>query len=129
MEDFKARLWRLMQKNNLNNSSLGRLLDKAPSTVKFWREGKWPEMPTIEKIAEVLNVTPAYLLYGIEDSGKPYNVKNHQSTQVAELETTYGIPKEDLIEFYQWKAQKSKQEAESALKQAERLKSDKVDAI
>ncbi|MDP1816706.1 MAG: helix-turn-helix domain-containing protein [Leadbetterella sp.] len=114
MEAFNVRLKRLMGLKNLNNSSLGRQINKVPSTVKNWVDGIGkPELNTLEDMAEILGVTPAYLLYGVEDPPK----KN----LLEEPQAVYGIPKEDLIEFYKWKA-------DMATKQVERLKSIEVDA-
>jgi transcriptional regulator with XRE-family HTH domain len=114
MEAFNVRLKRLMGLKNLNNSSLGRHIKKVPSTVKNWVDGIGkPEINTLELIAEILDVTPAYLLYGVEEK-PPQNV-------LREPEPVYGIPKEDLIEFYKWKAKE-------ATKQVERLKRIDVDA-
>lgn len=116
-----------MQENNLNNSSLGRLIDVSPSTVKFWREGKWPEMPKIEKIAEALKTTPSYLVYGVEEN-KAYKIQESGSKQLQEPLGQYGITKDELVEFFKWKAEKAIKEAETATKQVERLKSTEVDA-
>lgn len=127
MEDFKARLWRLMQSKNLNNSSLGKILGKAPSTVKYWREGTWPEMATLIKIAEALEVSLEYLLFGIKGQ-KSYEIKESDDLHLQEPEERYGIKKDDLIEFFIWKAEKATQQAQEATKQVERLKSTEVDA-
>lgn len=112
MEDFKGRLARLMKEKNFNNSSLGREIDKVPSTVKKWVDGEgMPELKAIDKIASTLQVSPAYLLYGVED-----------------LNPKIGISSEELIEFFKWKSEKATKEAEIANLQVERLKSTEVDA-
>ncbi len=122
MEDFKGRLSRLMKEKNFNNSSLGREIEKVPSAVKKWVDGEgMPELKAIDKIAKILQVSPAYLLYGVEET--PPMV-------LREPEPVYGveITKDELIEFYKWKAEKANNEAETATKQVERLKSTEVDA-
>ena len=119
-----------MKEKNYNNSSLQRALGyKSPSSVQRWVAGSgMPELSAIKEIAKALGVSPSYLLEGVEDK-KSYEIKSNSDAQlVQEPVSTYGISKEDLIEFYKWKAAKSKEEAEKATKQVERLKSTEVDA-
>ncbi len=114
----------LMKEHRLNNSSLGRLIDKVPSTVKKWADGLgMPELSIIDKIASELKTTPAYLLYGIKEPDPP--------NELQEPTAVYGtikLDKEELIEFYKWKADKATKESEVATKQIERLQNSQVDA-
>ena len=111
-----------MQEKNLNNSSLGRLLDKSPSTVKFWREGTWPEMPTLVKIAQVLEVTLEYLLFGEKK-------EEVRSKSASDTISTDEISKDDLIEFYRWKAEKALKQNQELMASNDQLKNNKVDAF
>lgn len=111
-----------MQEKNLNNSSLGRLLDKSPSTVKFWREGTWPEMPTLIKIAQVLEVTLEYLLFGEKK-------EEVRSKSASDTISTDEISKDDLIEFYRWKADKAIKQNQELMASNDQLKNNKVDAF
>lgn len=124
MEDFKARLIRLMKEKKYNNSTLAIAIGaKSPSTVQQWVVGKgMPELNNIEKISIQLNTTPAYLLYGIKEPAPP--------EQLREPEETYGIKieKSELIEFYKWKADQAAKASEIATKQIERLQNSQVDA-
>jgi transcriptional regulator with XRE-family HTH domain len=128
MSDFKERLLKLMKERNFNNSTLGEALGyKSPSTVLKWTTGKgMPDLHKIDQLAKALGADPSYLLFGTY-AAKPYGIESQQLT-AAEPVSAYGISKEDLIEFYKWKAEKATQQAEEATKQAERLKSTEVDA-
>jgi transcriptional regulator with XRE-family HTH domain len=118
MEDFKTRLEKLMKKEGYNQSSLARKLDIKPQTVSLWLLGKaMPELPLHYKIAEILNVSPAFITYG-----QVYTINEEDNSQVAEEQTGYNIKTDDLIEFYKWKAEKKTEEAEKAKQTAERLK-------
>lgn len=123
MEDFVTRLKRLMSEKKLNNSSLQRELGyKSPSTVQAWVKGKgMPELSAIPEVAKALGVTPSYLLHGVEEH-------EHTPNKVEEPMASYGISKDELVEFFQWKAAKANEKAEEAQKQVERLKSTEVDA-
>lgn len=81
-----------------------------------------PELNIIDKIAQTLGTTPAYLLYGIKELAPP--------EQLREPEETYGIriEKSELIEFYKWKADQAAKASEIATKQIERLQNSQVDA-
>lgn len=50
----------------VSQSELARLLDVQPSTVQRWEAGaKQPSFETVEHLARVLGVSPAYLAFGI----------------------------------------------------------------
>lgn len=118
-----------MDKKKFNNSTLAIELGySSASSVQKWVKGRgMPELKRIPQIAKTLDVSESYLLHGVQDQ-KDYDTESEVS-KVEEPMATYGISKDELIEFYQWKANKSKLEAETAIKQVEKLKSDKVDAI
>lgn len=110
MENFNERLQALMDEKKLNNSSLSRKLNKVPSTVKKWVDGDgMPELPIFYQLANLLGVRPSYLLFGEHEV---------QKYPVEEPKPAYGISKEDLIEFYEWKAKEATRKAEM-LKQME----------
>jgi transcriptional regulator with XRE-family HTH domain len=124
MEEFKDRLKKLMKGKKFNSSSLSRQLGKASTTVLNWVDGKaMPELNIIEKIAAELGTTPAYLLYGIKEPDPP-----NQLQEPAAVYGTIKLDKEELIEFYKWKADKAVKESEQATKQIERLQNSQVDA-
>jgi transcriptional regulator with XRE-family HTH domain len=109
MKKFNERLEALMNEKKYNNSSLSRKLNKVPSTVKKWVDGDgMPELPIFYQLANLLGVKPSYLLFGDEE----------QPLILEEPKAKYGIPKEDLIEFYEWKAKEALRKAEM-LKQME----------
>ena len=118
MKNFNERLEALMNEKKYNNSSLSRKLNKVPSTVKKWVDGDgMPELPIFYQLANLLGVKPSYLLFGDEEK---------EPLTLAEPNPAYGIPKEDLIEFYEWKAKEATRKAKM-LKQME-LDEDKVDS-
>jgi transcriptional regulator with XRE-family HTH domain len=124
MENFSDRLNRLMKEKKISQTKLSQLLDIRQSTVSSWcREISMPDVPTQIKIAEIFEVKPEYLTYGVE--------KSELETTFIGLEDTkenFGITKDELIEFYKWKADKAVKEKDELLKSNQRLKHTKVGA-
>lgn len=68
---FASLLQNLMSERNLSNYKLAKMVGCSQSTVKYWLDGSSvPQNRTINSLADVLGVTPAYLrgeedLYGL----------------------------------------------------------------
>ena len=70
MKTLKERLLRLLKDNDISQSQLADKIGCTRAAVNQWlRTGREPSPELLRKMAEILNTTPAYLLFGDEGTG------------------------------------------------------------
>lgn len=127
METIGHRIKRLRKEKKMSQDQLGDMVGVKQTAVSGWENDKnYLDRVNLKKLAEVLQVKLKYLEYGEEEYQQ--KSQNISTPVINEPLAEYGITKDELIEFYKWKAEKATQEAETAIKQVERLKSTSVDA-
>ena len=58
---------------NISQSELARKIGVTPQAVQKWEKAKTvPRGPTLQKLADVLGVSPAYIQFGITDAVPDY---------------------------------------------------------
>lgn len=68
---FGLRFRLLMGYHNLTLRDISAVTGAAISTVSTWRNGRIPaSRQTVESIAQLFKVSPAYLVYGITQNSK-----------------------------------------------------------
>lgn len=71
--NFHKRLRKLQAKRDLTFKAIGKACGVTYQTVQQWAQdgGTYPKIENLEPLAEALNTTPWFLLFGISTSGEP----------------------------------------------------------
>lgn len=64
------KIWELCKAKNISKGEFYREIRIKPSTVSGWKSGRTPGIPTLQAIAEFLDVDVSYLLCELEDKEK-----------------------------------------------------------
>lgn len=88
---FSERLKMCMHRKGLSNSDLARKLGVARQTVSLWTtKNVIPELKTIVALAEILEVTPGYLLFGERGMYNSVSDENTVAIPVLDIEGSCG---------------------------------------
>lgn len=81
-KQFSERLTQIMDERDVSITRLGSEMKVSYEAVRRWRDGRgMPRFEKIERIAEILNVTPKWLLFG-DDDKKQDDVSNTDSLRL-----------------------------------------------
>ena len=68
-EFFTLRLNKVLEEKHVNGNQLAKMIGADKGRVYNWIKGNClPNIPSLMAVCSALNVSPNYLLYGIEDS-------------------------------------------------------------
>lgn len=77
MTDFSSRLKSLLPTKE-EIEAMATSLGKSPSGVTHWVKGRRePDLPTIERIAELKNISPAWLAFGLGETQDASGAEHH----------------------------------------------------
>lgn len=68
---FAERIKRLMFENGLKARDLSKLMGCPEATVNSWRSGVIPAWEKHEKLAQIMGVSPSFLVFGGDESDGP----------------------------------------------------------